>query len=255
MIPVPRPRLIPALLGAMVLLLGVKLAGTGLAVLQGAGGGRMDLVAVATAQPAPPARPTAQGGAAPQQPTAQGGAAPQQPAAQGGASSPPAAEQGSQAARARSPEPAPRREETPEGRCETPPAERALLESLRARRAEIEARDQALGEREMLIAAAERRLAERVETLSALQQRLESAEQARGEREEAGWRQMVKLYEGMRPRDAAAIFDELELPVLVQILSRMGERKAAPVLGAMRPERARLATAELARSRTAPATH
>jgi len=59
-IPVPRPGLIPALLGAMVLLLGVKLAGTGLAVLQGAGGGRMDLVAVATAQPSLPAsRPTA----------------------------------------------------------------------------------------------------------------------------------------------------------------------------------------------------
>lgn len=232
MTPVPRPRLIPALLGAMVLLLGVKLAGTGLAVLQGAGGNRMDLVAVATAQPAAPARPAAQGGAAPQP-----------------------ADQGSPAARARSPEPNPRREETAEGRCETPPAERALLESLRARRAEIEARDQALGEREMLIAAAERRLAERVEALGALQQRLESAEQVRGEREEAGWRQMVKLYEGMRPRDAAAIFDELELPVLVQILSRMGERKAAPVLGAMRPERARLATAELARARTAPATH
>lgn len=254
MIPVPRPRLIPALLGAMVLLLGVKLAGTGLAVLQGAGGTRMDLVAVATAQPAAPARPAAQGGAAPTQPMAQGGAASQQPTAQGGAAPQPA-DQGSPAARARSPEPNPRREETAEGRCETPPAERALLESLRARRAEIEARDQALGEREMLIAAAERRLAERVEALGALQQRLESAEQVRGEREEAGWRQMVKLYEGMRPRDAAAIFDELELPVLVQILSRMGERKAAPVLGAMRPERARLATAELARARTAPATH
>ena len=74
-----------------------------------------------------------------------------------------------------------------------------------------------------------------------------------GEREEAGWRQMVKLYEGMRPRDAAAIFDDLESPVLLQILDRMGERKAAPVLGAMKPERARLLTAELARHRSRPA--
>ena len=107
------------------------------------------------------------------------------------------------------------------------------------------------------MAAAERRLAERVEALAALQARLEAAEQARSEREEAGWRQMVKLYEGMRPRDAAAIFDELEMPVLVQILARMGERKAAPVLGAMRPDRARLVTAELARQRAAapPPSH
>ena len=53
----------------------------------------------------------------------------------------------------------------------------------------------------------------------------------------------------MRPRDAAAVFDELEMPVLVQIVDRMREAKAAPVLGAMRPERARLLTAELARVR------
>jgi flagellar motility protein MotE (MotC chaperone) len=57
----------------------------------------------------------------------------------------------------------------------------------------------------------------------------------------------------MRPRDAAAIFDELDLPVLVQILGHMGERKAAPVLGAMKPERARTITAELARHRARPA--
>ena len=71
-------------------------------------------------------------------------------------------------------------------------------------------------------------------------------------RSEAGWRQMVKLYEGMRPRDAAAIFDELDLPVLVGIVERMAERKAAPVIGAMRPERARQLTAELARQRARP---
>ena len=82
-----------------------------------------------------------------------------------------------------------------------------------------------------------------------MQQRLEAAERSRGEQEEAGLRQLVKLYEGMRPRDAAAIFDELEISVLVQVVGRMREAKAAPVLGAMRPERARQLTAELARSR------
>ncbi|SDB54424.1 MotE family protein [Belnapia rosea] len=131
-------------------------------------------------------------------------------------------------------------------------AERALLEGLRARRAELDSRDQALAAREMVVAAAERRLGQRIEELGALQQRLQSAEQARTEREEAGWRQMVKLYEGMRPRDAAAIFDDLEMPVLVQLVDRMREAKAAPVLGAMKPDRARLLTAELARHRARP---
>ena len=64
---------------------------------------------------------------------------------------------------------------------------------------------------------------------------------------------MVRLYEGMRPRDAAAIFDELDMAVLVQVADRMRDAKAAPVLGAMRPERARALTAELARHRARPA--
>jgi flagellar motility protein MotE (MotC chaperone) len=132
-------------------------------------------------------------------------------------------------------------------------AERAVLEGLRARRTEIEAREQALAAREMLLAATERRLAQRIEELAALQQRLAAFDRTLTEREETGWRQMVKLYEGMRPRDAAVIFDELDLPVLVQILDRMGQRKAAPVLGAMKPERARIVTAELARQRARPA--
>jgi flagellar motility protein MotE (MotC chaperone) len=128
-------------------------------------------------------------------------------------------------------------------------AERVLLEQLRARRTEIEAREQAVAAQEMVLAATERRLARRVEELTALQQRLEALDRSRNEREEAGWRGLVRTYEAMRPRDAAAIFNELEMPVLVEIIDRMGERKAAPVIGAMRPEQARLVTTELARHR------
>jgi flagellar motility protein MotE (MotC chaperone) len=128
-------------------------------------------------------------------------------------------------------------------------AERALLAQLRARRAEIEARERDLEAREVMAAASERRLAARVEELARLVQQLEALERGRREREEAGWRGLVRLYEGMRPRDAAAIFDELEMPVLVEVVDRMREAKAAPVLGAMRPERARLLTTELARHR------
>jgi flagellar motility protein MotE (MotC chaperone) len=89
----------------------------------------------------------------------------------------------------------------------------------------------------------------RVEELTALQGRLEALERERAAREDAGLRGLVKLYEGMRPRDAATIFDELDMPVLLSIVDRMREARAAPVLGAMRPDRARALTAELARLR------
>lgn len=133
-------------------------------------------------------------------------------------------------------------------------AERALLQDLRARRIALEARSEALEARDALVAAAERRLAERVDQLAALQARLETLDQTRRERDEANWRGMVKTYETMRPRDAAAIFNELDQPVLLQVLDRMKEVKAAPVLAAMRPDRARQVTTDLAnwRTRTPP---
>lgn len=128
-------------------------------------------------------------------------------------------------------------------------AERVMLQALRARRTEIEARESAIAAREQVLAAAERRLTQRIEELAALQRRLEELERERARREEEGARALVKVYETMRPRDAASIFDELEMPVLIGILDRMREAKVAPVLAAMRPERARIVTAELARLR------
>lgn len=130
-------------------------------------------------------------------------------------------------------------------------AERAVLESLRARRLDIERRGEAVAQRELLLGATERRLTERLTELTALQARLQGEVRTRSEREEAGIRQLVRVYESMRPRDAATILDDLDMPILLQVLDRMREAKAAPVLAAMRPERARAATTELSRLRTA----
>jgi flagellar motility protein MotE (MotC chaperone) len=205
-----RPRLLPVAIAAMAALFVVKAEGL-LGLLRGG---------AAVVAPARAADPPAPAPAPPAAPASAARPAPPAPAAP-----PPAA-----------PDPA-------------TAAERALLEQLRARRTEIEAREQAVAAQEMVLAATERRLARRVEELTALQQRLETLDRSRNEREEAGWRGLVRTYEAMRPRDAAAIFNELEMPVLVEIIDRMGERKAAPVIGAMRPEQARLVTAELARHR------
>ncbi len=129
-------------------------------------------------------------------------------------------------------------------------AERALLLDLRARRTALEAREQALANREATQVAAEQHLSERIGQLTALQARLEQLDQTRRERDDANWRGLVKTYEAMRPRDAAAIMNDLDPPVLLQVLDRMKEAKAALVLAAMQPERARTATAALAQSRS-----
>jgi flagellar motility protein MotE (MotC chaperone) len=129
-------------------------------------------------------------------------------------------------------------------------SERAVLLDLRQRRQELDARDAALALRESVLAAAEQRLVARAEELGALQKKLQDLEGARQQREESGWQGLVKVYEAMKPRDAAVIFNDLQMPVLLPLLDRMKEAKAAPLLAAMNPDKARDVTAALAQMRT-----
>lgn len=128
-------------------------------------------------------------------------------------------------------------------------SERSLLQDLRKRRIELDEREQALTAREAVLSAAQTRLTARLEELNDLQKRLEALEMARREHDDANWRGMVRLYETMKPKDAAAIFNDLDPAVLLPVLDRMKESKAAAVLAAMLPDRARTATTELAQMR------
>lgn len=124
--------------------------------------------------------------------------------------------------------------------------EQKLLLDLRKRSAELDARKAALDERERLLDAAEKRLAAKVVELKALDQKLIAASAGRERARNGNWEALVKLYESMRPRDAATIFNGLAMPVLLEVVHRMSERKAAAILAAMQPEKARALTTELA---------
>jgi len=56
----------------------------------------------------------------------------------------------------------------------------------------------------------------------------------------------------MKPKDAARVFDTLDMPILLDVLQRMKERLAAPILANMDPERAKSVTVELAQRRQLP---
>jgi flagellar motility protein MotE (MotC chaperone) len=128
--------------------------------------------------------------------------------------------------------------------------ERKLLLELRQRREELDGRDTAIAARESLLMAAEQKVSARVQELQVLQKKLEALEAIRKERENASWQGLVKLYEAMKPREAATIFNDLEMPVLLQVVDRMKEAKAAPVLAAMQADKARDLTSRLAQMRT-----
>jgi flagellar motility protein MotE (MotC chaperone) len=125
-------------------------------------------------------------------------------------------------------------------------SERALTERLGERREEIEARARELELREKLLETAERKLEGRVGELRAQEERLETQ---RGEKESAeaqGVRKLVIMYENMKPREAARVFDRLPSDVLVPVVLQMNPRKMSEVLAAMTPENAEKLTVALA---------
>ena len=131
-------------------------------------------------------------------------------------------------------------------------SERAILLELRQRRLLLDKRDAAVTAREQVLKAAEQKIALRLEEMRALQQRLESYDTARKQQEDASWQGLVKLYETMKPHEAATIYNELAMSVLLPLVAHMKEAKAAPILAAMNPEKARELTSQLAKTRTRP---
>jgi len=126
-------------------------------------------------------------------------------------------------------------------------SERALLERLQARRQELEARAREIDNRENLLKSAEKRIEGKVEELKAVESRIGVVTEQKKEAEDARLKGLVTMYEGMKPKDAAKVFDRLEMPVLFEIASKIAPRKMSDILGLMSPEAAERLTVEMAR--------
>jgi flagellar motility protein MotE (MotC chaperone) len=127
------------------------------------------------------------------------------------------------------------------------PSERAILERLQARRQELEARAREIDIRESLLKAAEKRIESRVEELKAVESRITTATEQKNEAETARFKGIITMYEGMKPKDAAKVFDRLEMPVLLEIATQIAPRKMSDILGLMATEAAERLTVEMAR--------
>lgn len=131
-------------------------------------------------------------------------------------------------------------------------AEIEVLQSLSKRRAEIEARDQKLNEREALLKAAEQAVDKKIAELAKMKGEIEALLGQQEDMEDSRITSLVKIYEAMKPKEAAIIFNTLDMDVLLSVVSRMNERKLSPVLASMDPDKARLVTIKLAEQRKLP---
>lgn len=127
-----------------------------------------------------------------------------------------------------------------------------MFEDMTKRRKALDAREKQLKTREALLQAAEQELERKFQELSVIRTDIETLLGKQSAEEKARVTSLVKIYEGMKAKQAARIFDTLDLDILVTVMSQMSERKLAPILAAMNPERARTVTIMLAEQKQLP---
>lgn len=137
------------------------------------------------------------------------------------------------------------------------PAEKALMERLGERREEIDSRLRELEMREKMLDTAEKKVDGRVNELKQIEEKITETKDKKDQAEQQALKNLVVMYEAMKPKDAARIFDRLTIDVLLPIVQRMNPRKMSEVLSSMSSESAEkltVAIAMAARSKTDKAT-
>jgi len=124
--------------------------------------------------------------------------------------------------------------------------ERTLLEQLQQRRQELDARDRELEIREGLLKTAEQRIEARLSELKEVEAKVDAAAAKKDEAEAARLKGLVTMYENMKPKDAAKIFDRLDLRILIDVATQINPRRMSDILAAMSTEAAERLTVELA---------
>lgn len=150
-------------------------------------------------------------------------------------------------------------------------SETAILEGLAVRRDALDQREHDLDLRAKLLQAAEKRLEERLQQLQSIESQLGGSDPAAAAAAPANapagapaaapaggaakapaaapandqLTALVSLYESMKPKAAAAVFDKLPAPTLIELASRMNPRKLSPIMAAMNPDIAGRVTAML----------
>jgi flagellar motility protein MotE (MotC chaperone) len=124
--------------------------------------------------------------------------------------------------------------------------ERAVLESLNQRRQELDARSRELDVRESLLAATEKKIEARLAEVKETEARINAAAEKKDGAEAGRFKGLVSMYENMKAKDAAKIFDRLELRILLEVAAQINPRRMSDILAQMSPEVAERLTTEIA---------
>jgi flagellar motility protein MotE (MotC chaperone) len=125
-------------------------------------------------------------------------------------------------------------------------AEFRLLQTLQERRQTLDTRERDIVTRENLLATTDAKIQERMSALKAVEGNLQKLLGQVDDLESQRITSLVRVYEKMKPKDAAVVWEGLDTEVLLKIAQKMKEQPLSLILAKMSPERAREVTRRLA---------
>ena len=129
-----------------------------------------------------------------------------------------------------------------------------LMNELAQKERSLLHRETTIAAREADLRLAEQKIEERLAALESLRAEIRTEMTAMDEAREQRVVGLVRMFEGMRPGDAAAILSEPEEDISIAVLDRMARSKAGKVLAEMEPQKAARLAATFADSPRLPAT-
>ena len=126
------------------------------------------------------------------------------------------------------------------------PAELQVLQSLGARRGQLDKREQDMDVQLALMAAAEAKLDAKIKALTGMKGDIAKLMVDADAKEQAEIDRLVKVFELMKPKDAAPRMVLLDDSVRLPVASRMKERALSPIIANMPPAEAKKLTEALA---------
>jgi len=126
----------------------------------------------------------------------------------------------------------------------------ALLESLSKRRKELDKQETGLNLRVNLLKAAEKRIDEKISKLEKIRDDIEQLTVKQKKLQDDKFKKLVSIYEGMKPKEAARIFSNLNSKVVLQVAERIAPRKMSAILAKMEANAAERLTIQLAAKAT-----
>lgn len=127
-----------------------------------------------------------------------------------------------------------------------------VMKDLAKRRTDLAARSKALDAREALVAVAEKRVEQKIKEMETIRAQVQALLGQANAAQAAQIDNLVKIYETMKPKEAARIFETLDMPVLLGVVQKMKPARTAAVLAEMDPKKAKDITVALTKQDQLP---